>query len=277
MKRIKNLLIFALLVAMIMGVFYAKAEAKRSSAGGTKTAVSAPMKDQTFTVNGVTFTMVAVEGATFIMGNTGDRKFVVFGDDEPIHRVTLSSFYIGQTEVTQELWQAVMGRNPSLFKGAKLPVEGVSWNDCQNFIKKLNALTGKTFRLPTEAEWEYAARGGKRSKSCRFSGGNDISCLGWCDSNSGKMTHEVATMNANELGLYDMSGNVCEWVNDWYGEYSYKIQRDPKGPADGTCRVYRGGSFSYCMAYCHVWDREKGEPTTRYGSLGFRIALECDK
>ncbi len=179
-----------------------------SSATGTTTSSSSSQAKQTFTVNGVSFTMVRVEGGSFTMGATDEQVSEAWYDEKPSHQVTLSTYSIGETEVTQELWQAVMGSNPSNFKGAKLPVEEVSWNDCKKFIKKLNKKTGKTFRLPTEAEWEYASRGGSKSKGYKYSGSNDIESVAWYTSNSGSKTHDVATKQSNELGLYDMSGNV---------------------------------------------------------------------
>ena len=142
-----------------------------------------------------------------------------YGDESPVHSVTLSSYYMGETEVTQALWKAVMGNNPSRFKGDNLPVENVSWNDCQEFIRKLKQKTGKNFRLPTEAEWEYAARGGKKSNGYKYSGSNNIGSVAWYDDNSSNQIHAVKGKRLNELGLYDMSGNVWEWCSDWYGQY----------------------------------------------------------
>lgn len=163
---------------------------------------------KTFTVNGVSFKMMPVQGGTFTMGAT-DEQSDAQSNEKPAHEVTLSSFYMGETEVTQELWLAVMGTNPSSFTGDLLrPVERVSWNDCQAFITQLNALTGQQFRLPTEAEWEFAARGGNLSHGFQYSGNNDIDMVAWYYGNSGNQTHPVASKQANELGLYDMSGNT---------------------------------------------------------------------
>ena len=222
----------------------------------------------TYTANGVSFTMVGVEGGTFQMGSTdGDS------DEKPVHQVSVSSFSIGQTEVTQELWEAVMGTNPSSFKGLKLPVERVSWNDCQTFITKLNQLTGKTFRLPTEAEWEFAARGGNSSKGYTYAGSNTIDDVAWYTSNSSSKTHEVATKQANELGIYDMSGNVWEWCSDWYGSYSSYAQTNPTGAGSGSHRVYRGGSWNRSARSCRVSCRDYYAPSGRYGIIGLRLAL----
>ena len=162
-----------------------------------------------YSVNGVEFTMMPVEGGTFKMGNE-------YGEDDemPVHEVKLHSFSIGQTEVTQELWEAVMGSDPSNWKGPKLPVEKVTKDDCLAFIAKLNQLTGLQFRLPTEAEWEFAARGGNQSKGYTYSGSNDLWEVAWFSSNSDRKTHEVAMMAPNRLGIYDMSGNVWEWCQD---------------------------------------------------------------
>jgi formylglycine-generating enzyme required for sulfatase activity len=220
----------------------------------------------TYTVNGVSFTMIPVEGGTFQMGSTTEGSC-----EKPVHQVTLSSFSIGQTEVTQELWQAVMGSNPSYFKGSKRPVEQVSWNDCQTFITKLNQLTGKTFRLPTEAEWEYAARGGNKSKGYVYSGSNEIDDVAWYTSNSNS-THDVATKSPNELGIYDMSGNVYEWCQDWYGSYSSGSQTNPTGPTSGSDRVERGGGWSSNATYCSVANRLSRTPTRSIIYLGFRLA-----
>lgn len=230
---------------------------------------------RTFTVNGVKFTMVPVEGGTFTMGATSEQGSDALEEEYPAHQVTLSDYYIGQTEVTQALWKVVMGSNPSNFAGDNLPVESVSWNDCQVFIQKLNQLTGKQFRLPTEAEWEYAARGGRKSRGYKYAGGNNIGLVAWCGDNSGNRTHTVATKQANELGIYDMSGNVWEWCRDWYDGYQSSSQSDPQRPSLGSCRVNRGGSC-YCNAGdCRVSYRFFGTPDFRYNDLGLR--LSCKK
>lgn len=224
-----------------------------------------------FTVRGVSFEMVRVEGGTFRMGATSEQEDEAHGDEKPVHSVTLSSYYIGKTEVTQALWQAVMGSNPSGFKGADLPVECVSWDDCQEFIQKLNSLTGRNFRLPTEAEWEFACRGGNKSNGYKYSGSNDIDNVAWYDGYSG--AHPVGTKAPNELGIYDMSGNVWEWCSDWYADYTSYSQTDPTGPQSGSSRVRRGGSWSYNAGYCRSSDRYDGNPTIRRSSLGLRLAL----
>ncbi len=230
---------------------------------------------RSFTVNGVTFTMVTVEGGTFTMDATEEQGSDVWDYEEPAHQVTLSSFSIGQTEVTQALWLAVMGKNPSKYKGDKRPVEQVSWEDCQKFIKKLNKMTGQHFRLPTEAEWEYAARGGNKSKGYKYSGSDDLRSVAWYDGNSGSATHDVATKAPNELGLYDMSGNVWEWCQDWYDSEYYKNSpsSNPSGPSSGSKRVLRSGSWYNDATICRVANRSNYSPTDRFNSSGFRLAL----
>lgn len=224
---------------------------------------------KTFTVNGVNFTMVPVEGGTFQMGRTTG-----WPDQKPVHSVTLSSYYIGQTEVTQALWKAVMGSNPSDSKGDNLPVKSVDWHDCQTFIQKLNQLTGETFRLPTEAEWEYAAKGGNKSQGYTYSGSNEIDDVAWYDSNSSSRTHPVATKSPNELGIYDMSGNVYEWCQDWYGSYSSSAQTNPAGPTSGyrSYRVLRGGSWLYGASSCCTDYRLGNAPQVIGNGSGLRLA-----
>lgn len=168
-----------------------------------------------------------------------------------------------------------MGSNPSDSKGDNLPVERVSWDDCQVFIQKLNQLTGKQFRLPTEAEWEYAARGGRKSRGYKYAGGNDIDLVAWYDGNSGNETHAVATKQANELGVYDMSGNVWEWCSDRYGDYQSSSQSDPQGPSSGSDRVNRGGSYYLSAGFCRVSYRYDDAPGFRSFDLGLR--LSCKK
>lgn len=225
----------------------------------------------TFTVNGVSFNMIKVAGGTFTMGaNVGDSEAE---SDETRHQVTLSDYYIGETEVTQALWKAVMGSNPSNFKGDNLPVEMVSWNDCQEFISKLNAKTGATFSLPTEAEWEYAARGGSKSRGYKYSGSNSIDAVAWYTDNSGSKTHAVKTKQANELGIYDMSGNVWEWCSDWYGSYGSSSQTNPTGALSGSSRVNRGDSWFNSARTCRVSFRNFSTPDDSNSNLGLRLAL----
>ena len=240
---------------------------------GGDSSVKLTFGNQIFTVNGVSFTMIAVEGGTFPMGATSEQGSDADSDEKPVHSVTLSDYYIGETEVTQELWTAVMGNNPSYYKGNNKPVEQVSWNDCQEFVKKLNQLTGKNFRLPTEAEWEYAARGGNKSQGYKYSGSNTLGDVAWYYDNSSSQTHEVKTKQANELGIYDMSGNVWEWCQDWSGSYSSSSQTNPTGPSSGSYRVYRGGGWHGSARYCRVSLRGGYYPDGSSGNLGLRLSL----
>ena len=240
---------------------------------------------ETFTVNGVSFTMIAVKGGTFTMGATAEQGSDAYDGGKPTHQVTLSDYYIGETEVTQELWQAVMGTtiqeqakkgtyDTSLDGvGNSYPMYYISWDDCQTFITKLNQLTGKNFRLPTEAEWEYAARGGQKSRGYKYAGSNILSDVAWYMDNSGSESHPVKQKQANELGLYDMSGNVYEWCQDWYGNYGSAAQTNPTGPSSGSFRVFRGGSWSYSASGCRVAHRDYYSPGIRDSNLGFRVVL----
>ena len=244
--------------------------------------VTEPYKEESFTVNGVTFKMVSVPGGTFTMGDDASS----YSNQKPGHQVTLSDYMIGQTEVTQELWQAVMGSNPSYFTGkAKRPVEQVTWSDCQAFVMKLNQLTGRQFRLPTEAEWEFAALGGNSSHGYTYSGSNTIGDVAWYSVNAGSgvgsssadySTHEVGTKAPNELRLYDMTGNVREWCLDWFGNYSSAAQSDPTGATTGSYRLTRGGYWSTTATYCAVKYRVSGGLTLTSNTLGLRLALDED-
>ncbi len=231
-------------------------------------------KNRLIQVGNVQFEMVHVEGGTFRMGATEEQGEDAFDREKPVHRVTLSSYLIGKHEVTQGLWEEVMGSNPSYNKqGGDYPVECVSWDDCQEFIEKLNARTGMEFRLPTEAEWEYAARGGDRSKGYKYAGSNNLNEAGWYDGNSGNHTHPVGRKKPNELGLYDMSGNVVEWCEDRFGAYSNEAQTNPTGPQSGGSRVLRGGSYWYDAGDCRVSDRSGSVPGLRRGRRGLRLVL----
>ena len=234
-----------------------------------------PQQDLNFNVNGVQFRMKYVEGGSFMMGAPDDDD-EAWGDDKPAHKVTLDSYCIAETQVTQELWQAVMGSNPSHFKGdIHRPVEMVSWDDCQEFIEKLSTITGRTFSLPTEAQWEYAARGGKNSKGYRFSGSNDIGSVAWYDGNASSTTHPVAQKHANELGLYDMTGNVWEWCLDWFDSNYYvnSPQNNPQGPSSGVFRVLRGGSCYNDPGICRVSFRDGSNPDYHHDNGGLRLSL----
>ncbi len=211
---------------------------------------------------------VKVEGDTFTMGDKSQKN--AFAQE-----VELSSFYIQKTELTQELWMLVMGNNPSLDKGNnQLPVTDVSWEDCQMFIEKLNTITDKKYRLPTEAEWEFAARGGKLSKGFKYAGSDILVEVAWFLDNSKIKIHPVGQKKPNELGLFDMSGNAEEWCNDWFGEYpkEKKLLKNPLGPDKGEVHVVRGGSWyrnaEYCLVYKHLWF-----PNYKLSSRGFRLVL----
>ena len=257
------------------------------SLGLCSTAVLAQQHE--YHVGDVAFTMIDVRGGSFTMGGTPEQE-MPYHDEMPSHPVTVSDFAIGQTEVTQALWVAVMGRNPSEHIGMDLPVDRVSWTDCQLFLQRLDSITGLNFRLPTEAEWEYAARGGALSNHTQFAGSDTLTQVAWCYVNSGDQylvsawnfqdqvdnhcaTHPVATSKPNELGLYDMSGNVWEWCNDWYANYQPEAVSDPQGPAEGTRRVARGGSWAHVARYCRLSRRTSYNPAFNLNINGFRLAL----
>ena len=214
--------------------------------------------------------IVFVKGGMFAMGDIwGDGE----SDEKPVHNVTVSDFYIGKYEVTQAQWQEIMGSNPSYFdyNSDKHPVDNVSWEDVQEFITKLNQKTGKKYRLPTEAEWEYAARGGYNYK---YSGSDTLTDVAWYYDNSGQKTHPVGQKRPNKLGIYDMSGNVYEWCQDWYGSYSSASQTNPTGPNSGSYRVLRGGSWNSSTENCRVSKRNSNPQSGRYYGGGFRLVLE---
>ncbi len=224
------------------------------------------VSSQAFTANGISFKMIRVEGGTFMMGATPEQGSDALDDEKLTHRVTLSSYYIGETEVTQALWEAVMGSNPSNFKGDNRPVEQVSWDDCQTFIHKLNSLTGRSFRLPTEAEWEYAAWGGNKSQGYKYSGSNTLGNVAWYSRNSGDETHPVKGKLPDELGIYDMSGNVWEWTsNCWRVNYS--------APEECDKLVIRGGCWYNNYGENRVSCRGWGSAGWHNDGVGFRLAL----
>ena len=224
-------------------------------------------------MDGISIDMVRVEAGTFTMGATPEMK-EPWDNEKPTHQVTLTNdYYIGKYEVTQALWKAVMGSNPSEFKGDNLPVESVIWYKCQEFISKLNRITGKTFRLPTEAEWEYAARGGNKSRGYQYSGSNNLSDVAWFEDNSGSKTHAVGTKQPNELGIYDMSGNVWEWCQDRFGEYNSSSQVNPTGANSGSDRVFRGGTWFNYARCCRSSCRGNDSPYCCINDLGLRLVL----
>ena len=281
-------------------------EAASNSIDTTSNTYTADSYDnRSFTFKGVSFKMIKVQGGTFTMGCTSEQSDC-YGDESPTHNVSLSNYYIGETEVTQALWRAVMGTNPSYFQGDSRPVEQVDWYDAVEFCNKLSSALGlqpyyninksvqdpnnssssdkkkfivtinsgaNGFRLPTEAEWEFAARGGNKTNRYQYAGSGDIGAVAWYSGNSGDRTCPVKTKQPNELGMYDMSGNVWEWCWDWKGNYSSYSQTNPTGPSSGSLRVYRGGSWSRIARYCRVSTRNDNTPGLRDNILGFRLAL----
>ena len=240
-------------------------QTQQAAANTTPTSTSSDEGRMTITVGKVSFTMILVDGGTFSMGATSEQGEDAYEDESPAHQVTLSSFYIGETEVSQALWDAVMDKNYSTNRNPSNPVTMVSWQDCQVFVNKLNQRTGQKFRLPTEAEWEFAARGGNKSQGYKYSGSNILDNVAWYKDSSSE-THPVKTKSPNELGLYDMSGNVLEWCSDWYGNYSSSDKTDPKGAIEGTYRVIRGED-------CRVSSRCFIIPRFKNYDIGFRLAL----
>lgn len=215
------------------------------------------------------FKMIAIPAGTFMMGCTSEQQNC-YDDEKPAHRVSLNKYYISETEVTQAQWEAVMGSNPSYFRTCPdCPVEQVSWESVQIFINKLNE-TCETcgYRLPTEAEWEYAARGGE---SYQYAGSNNLDDVAWYDDNASGKPHPVKTKAANAYGLYDMTGNVWEWCSDWYGYYSDSTNNNPQGPNSGAVRVFRGSGWNSNPKICRVAYRYTGKSVYRYASLGFRL------
>lgn len=245
-----------------------------------KVIVAEETSKKVFAIRGVSFAMIAVEGGTFTMGATSEQGKDGDIDEKETHQVTLSDYYIGQTEVTQELWSAVMGSNPAYYKnGNNYPVENVSWDECQTFIQQLNSLlsselSNMRFTLPTEAQWEYAARGGNKSCYYKYSGSGTLASVAWYKNNSYSTTYNVATKIPNELGIYDMSGNVWEWCQDRYGSYMSSPQTDPTGATTGAKRVTRGGSWFSLAKFCRVSCRDGNAQTVRRSNLGLRLVCQ---
>lgn len=221
---------------------------------------------------GLGMQMVWVEGGSFVMGATSEQAEEAYDDEHPPHGVTLDGYWMAATEVTQAQWQAVMGSNPAHFKGdAQRPVESISWADAKLFCDRLSAQTGRRYALPTEAQWEYAARGGVKAAGCIYSGSNVAEDVAWYDENSDAATHAVAQRRPNELGLYDMCGNVMEWCADWYDCYDAAAQTSPAGPSEGATRVVRGGCSGHFYRNCRVSSRDDFEPSYRNLYIGFRV------
>ena len=228
-----------------------------------------------FEVNGVEFDMQRVEGGVFVMGGTREQHRENIASDLPSHTVSLDAYYIASTEVTQALWQAVMHEwyVSDEWHTPNHPITDVNWYDCQNFVKRLDSITGMPFRLPTEAEWEFAARGGNKSKGFRYAGGNVVDSVSWGLNNAGFRTHSVGCRKANELGLHDMTGNASEWCSDWYGRYYLGTEPNPKGAMEGTLKVVRGGSFDNCEDNSYLSRREYYNPDQAMNYCGLRLAL----
>lgn len=227
------------------------------------------------TVDGVSFTMIKVDGGSFYMGATYEQESEAMWWENPVHYVTLSGYYIGETEVTQALWKAVMGHNPSRFVGDNFPVDCVSWDDCVQFCHALSQRTGKRFRLPTEAEWEFAARGGNKSRHYKYSGSNNLYDVAWCVDNSDSIAHPVKVKKPNELGIYDMAGNAWEWCNDyWVATFEKYAENNPQGPSSGEYRVHRGGGWLNRPTHCRISYRYKALQSRRNDFRGFRLVME---
>ncbi len=266
-KRLFLLLqLFALLFVSVMTVSCKKDEPEE---------VVIKTGSETITARGATFNMIFVQGGTFTMGATSEQGTEDPGSNEyPTHKVTLSDYYIGETEVTQDLWISVMGGNdPAVHQSLPNPVENVSWNDCQEFIARLNQITGKHFRLPTEAEWEYAARGGAYQSDYKYSGSNNYADVAWYCENSNYTTHPVKQKQPNKLGIYDMSGNVHEWCYDVYGLYTAEAQTNPQGSNSSSDHVIRGGAWLNTSNYCRVSYRYCYCVSQKNQYLGLRLAM----
>lgn len=258
MKRIYILLI--LVAATVAGV--------SAQSAGMASGLSSKQRK---ILNRIEANMVNVKGGNYVMGATSEQEWHAYDWEKPAHNVTVADFKIGRYEVTQEEWEAVMGSNPSLFKGARRPVERVSWDDCQQFIAKLNQMTGKTYRLPTEEEWEYAARGGMMSSGAtKFAGSDSINNVAWYCHNSDHMTHEVGKKQPNELGLYDMSGNVGEWCDGFCDIARGYATKDPKKTVN---RPRRGGNWDRIATFCRNSYRYGRKPDYRTETIGLRLAM----
>lgn len=281
----KNIIRLSLVALLAVGAIFAVACKKDTATTnepntpGTNDNGGQTEPSRTFTVNGVSFTMVRVEGGTFYMGaqdddpNGPNYDANSYSNEWPAHMVTLGDYYIAETECTQALWMAVMGSNPSAMQDDPMnPVESMSFFETEDFLMRLSMLTGEDFRLPTEAEWEYAARGGKNSRGYKYSGSNNVDSVAWTATSALGFTHMVGELFPNELGLYDMSGNVLEVCSDFYGYYGSEPQTDPQGPSGGSMHVGRGGSWCADGYYARITNRNGTDPNGG-SALGFRIAM----
>ncbi|MCQ2608270.1 MAG: formylglycine-generating enzyme family protein [Bacteroidales bacterium] len=278
------------IVCLIVSFFFVlgiQAQSLKEAAERQNNNVRTTSTAQKFTVEGVEFTMIFVKGGSFSMGATAEQVNGCDRDEKPVHSVSLNNYYIGECEVTQELWATIMGTTieqqrdkanplwPLRGEGDNYPMYYVSYDDIQEFILRLNEKTGKTFALPTEAQWEYAARGGNKKSGYTFSGDNDLSNVGWYKGNSEEKIHPVASKVANELGIYDMSGSVWEWCADWYSIDAYKAKGtvNPQGPAEGEDMVLRGGCIITEENSCRNANRGHLSPSLRNSFTGFRLVL----
>ena len=282
MKKVRFNSVLALMMALVIFAVMpgCKGSGKKANDGGKaadKEAVSG-VETKTYTVEGVSFKMVKVEGGTFTMGATAEQGATEPQPNEkPAHEVTVGDFWIGETEVTQALFETVTGYNPSFTRWPECPVDKISWKDCNAFLETLNELTGLEFRLPKEAEWEYAARGGKLSKGYKYAGSDNIEEVAWLVSNAEEKSHPVASKKPNELGLYDMSGNVFEWCEDKYlmydGSEPQYSQKMLKSDIKREFHIERGGCWNYGPTMCRVSYRHAGNYTHMYAYDGMRLAL----
>ena len=269
MKVIGGMVLFLIL-------FFALGQIPRGMASVSSKEIMAPDEDFIETAFGINMKMMYVEGGEFLMGGTPEQGEDAYDDEKPIHKVALDAYYIGAFEVTQGQWEKVMGTNPSYFtKGEDYPVERVSWEDAQAFCRELSRKTGRKYSLPTEAQWEYAARGGKKNESTKYSGSSSIDSVGWYCDNTNQGTYPVGQKHPNALGIYDMSGNVREWCQDWYGEnyYADSPLTNPTGPSTGFERVMRGGSWFFNARSCRVSQRGYTNPNLHIALNGFRLCL----
>ncbi len=276
----RKIVVFSILISAILCVLTSakKEEKKTAEKASTTQHTSAYREDQIARKKAIlTFKMVFVEGGSFTMGCTAEQESECLLPEKPAHPVFVRSFAICKYTVTQRQWREVMGKNPSDTRDDDSPVTNVSWEDAQQFIEKLNAFLGSNYRLPTEAEWEYAARGGVMSENYKYSGGNDMYSLGWYKDNAEGVPHPNGKRKENELGLYDMSGNVWEWCSDWYGAYPEDTETElinPEGASTGTERVVRGGYFEGPTLFCRVSCRNKSKPDYASSIIGLRLAMD---
>jgi formylglycine-generating enzyme required for sulfatase activity len=273
MKRICTLLAGLFLIASLSAQTTGPDKKRVNNNPATVNSAISPATSEI--IKAIESRMVKVEGGAFNMGCADDTDCYYW--EKPAHKVIISPFYIGKFPVMQMEWEAIMGTKPWFSKDCpECPVENVSWYDAQMFISKLNQLSGKYYRLPTEAEWEYAARGGVQSKGYKYAGDNNLNAVAWYGKNSGQQSHPVGQKKPNELGLYDMNGNVWQWCNDWFGDnyYSKSPTDNPQGPGREEYRTCRGGSWWSAARDCAVNNRDRYPPDARDDDVGFRLVME---